>query len=96
MNTLRVLAQSGRWKVASSYAALMLVVPMTLLNISLNALLIGLGIYMGMLYTAKLVPSYGSGSIGILIFYLVSALFGIGMYYSSQSLNPMENTRLVR
>lgn len=89
-NNFRESIQTRRWQVASAYAAIMLVVPMTLLRIALNAFLIGLGIYIGKLYTAKLIPSFGSGSIGILALYLVSALFGIGMYYIARSLKYLE------
>ncbi|KAF2736185.1 hypothetical protein EJ04DRAFT_551426 [Polyplosphaeria fusca] len=60
------LIAEERWKVPSVYAAIMLVVPMTLLNVALNAFLVGLGIYLGKLYTAQLVPSYGSGSLAAL------------------------------
>lgn len=68
----------------------MLVVPMTLLNWALNAFLIGLGIYLGKLYTSKLVPSYGKGSLGILISFLISAVVGIGAFYIPQSLKQQE------
>lgn len=96
INILRELVERGRWKVASAYAAIMLVVPMTLLKVALNAFLIGLGIYLGKMYTANLIPSYGFGSIGVLVFYLVSALFGIGMYYVTQSLKYLESSPLER
>jgi len=82
------------WKVASAQAAIMLVVPMTLLNLALNSFLIGLGIYLGKLYTANLVPSYGKGSLGILIFFLGSAVLGIGAFYIPQSLKQQESVLL--
>lgn len=85
------LIAEERWKVPSAYAAIMLVVPMTLLNVALNAFLIGLGIYLGKLYTAELVPSYGSGSLGILIIYIATALFGIGMFYTPQISKAIED-----
>jgi hypothetical protein len=85
-----------KWKVASAYAAILLVVPRTLLSLALTAFLAGLGVYLGMVYTADLVPAYGRGSVGILIFYLVSAILGIGMYYSANSLKYFESTPLLR
>lgn len=80
--------------VASPYAAVMIVVPRSLLNVALNAFLMGLGIYLGKLYTAKLVPEYGLGSVGILTFYLVSALCGIAMYSIPQSLHSRETSKV--
>ncbi|OAG07874.1 uncharacterized protein CC84DRAFT_1256840 [Paraphaeosphaeria sporulosa] len=85
------LIAEERWKVPSAYAAIMLVVPMTLLNVALNTFLIGLGIYLGKLYTAELVPSYGSGSLGILIVYIATALFGIGIFYTPQISKAIED-----
>lgn len=72
----------------------MLVVSMTLLNLALNAFLIGLGIYLGELYTTNLVPSYGEPSLGILIFFLISAVVGIGAFYIPQSLKQQGNNLL--
>jgi len=93
---LDYMLKMRKWKVASAYATILLVVPKTLLSVALNTFLVGLGIYMGMLYTAKLVPTYGSGSIGILVFYLVSAFVGIGMYYLANTLKYLEGTPLLR
>ncbi|KAF2684102.1 hypothetical protein K458DRAFT_443093 [Lentithecium fluviatile CBS 122367] len=83
-------------KVASAYAAIMLVLPFNVLGYSLGTFLMGMGIYLGQLYTERLVPSYGSGSIGILAFYLVSFLFGIGMYSVAEFLKSRESAPLVR
>ncbi|KAI0100913.1 hypothetical protein GGR51DRAFT_531374 [Nemania sp. FL0031] len=83
--------QMQRWKIASPYAAILLVVPMTLLNISLNTLLMGLG-----LYTAQLVPTRGFESIGIVVIYLVSALFGIMYHYAPLNLKLLEAAPLKR
>lgn len=91
---MKRVIEAQLWKVASPYAAIMLVVPMTLLSSALNTFLIGMGIYLGKLYTAKLIPSYGNGNLGILLLYLCSALFGIGMYYIPESLKQQEATPL--
>ncbi|KAF2640477.1 hypothetical protein P280DRAFT_543199 [Massarina eburnea CBS 473.64] len=85
-----------KWKAASPHAAVMLVVPMTLLKVALNTFLIGLGIYLGKLCTAKIIPSYGTGSVGILVFYIVSTLSGIAMYYVAQNYKYLERARLER
>jgi hypothetical protein len=90
------MLEMQKWKVASAYAAILLVVPRTLLSLALTAFLAGLGVYLGMVYTADLVPAYGRGSVGILIFYLVSAILGVGMYYSANSLKYFESTPLLR
>ncbi len=74
INELRQLVDVERWKVPSVYAATMLAAPKSVLGFTLSTFLIGLGIYLGKLYTAQLTPSYGSRSIGILAFYLVSVV----------------------
>lgn len=84
----------GRWKVPSANAAIMLVAPMMLLRVALNAFLIGLGIYLGKLYTAELLPAYGKGAIGILTFYIVSAVLGLSVYYISEALKLREDAPL--
>jgi len=93
---LRELFEEEKWKVASAYAAMMLVVPMTLLKVALNAFLVGLGIYLGRLCTKRLVPAYGSGSYGTLVFYLCGAVFSIGYYYTTQTMKHLEDDQLKR
>jgi hypothetical protein len=66
------------------------------LSIALTTFLVGLGLYLGKMYTAELVPTYGAGSIGILVFYLVSAVVGIGMFYLPETLKYFESTPLLR
>ncbi|KAF9700060.1 hypothetical protein EKO04_001375 [Ascochyta lentis] len=85
-----------QWQIASPYAAIMLVVPMILLRIALNAFLFGLGIYLGLLYTANLIPTYNSGSIAILTFYVGSTLFGLATCYFAQTLKHIEQRPLAR
>ncbi|KAJ8125615.1 hypothetical protein O1611_g8024 [Lasiodiplodia mahajangana] len=88
------IVEKENWKVASPYAAILLIIPKTLLNVSLNAFLIGLGVYLGELYTAELTPSYGSGSIGILVSYLASVLFGTVIHHAILSLKTLEGASL--
>ncbi|KAH7384449.1 hypothetical protein BKA66DRAFT_569702 [Pyrenochaeta sp. MPI-SDFR-AT-0127] len=90
LNTWRNHVEAGRWKVASPYAAMMMVVPMGLLKIAINTFLIGLGIYLGELHTANLIPSHGSGSVAILVFYIASGIFGLSIFYIPQSLKQLE------
>jgi hypothetical protein len=93
---LRTVVESDNWQVASPYAALMLVAPMLLLQVALNAFLVGLGIYLGELVTARLIISYGSGSVGILVFYLVSTLFGLALFYVAQGVKSLDDVWLKR
>jgi len=78
-------------KVPSVHSAVMLVIPMYLLNIALSTFLTGLGVYLGKLYTAKLIPSYGSGALGILIVYVITALTGLAVFYVARSFKYLEN-----
>ncbi|KAJ4324483.1 hypothetical protein N0V94_001223 [Neodidymelliopsis sp. IMI 364377] len=74
----------------------MLVAPIVLLRIALNAFLCGLGIYLGLMYTARLIPPYGSGSVAILAFYLGSSLFGLIIYYAAQTRKHAEHRPLAQ
>ncbi|KAJ4247808.1 hypothetical protein NW762_013017 [Fusarium torreyae] len=59
----------------SPVAAIMLAAPSGLLGLSLNAFLIGFGIYLGCVHGGNLIPEYGKrGSLGILIFYIVAVI----------------------
>jgi hypothetical protein len=96
MGKLNKITNEGRWTVPSAPAAIMLVVPMTLLNAALGFFILGLGIYLGKLYSANLIPSYGAGSIGILVCYILAVVFGLYMYYSPLSLKSTEAIPLTR
>ncbi|KAI8934512.1 hypothetical protein NX059_008212 [Plenodomus lindquistii] len=89
------LVEEGKWTVASSPAATMLVVPRTLLNIALNSFLIGLGIFLGMLGHAELKDAYGDW-IGVLAFYAFSAVSGILMYYIPRHHAHRDSMRTLR
>jgi hypothetical protein len=88
--------EQGKWQIASPYAAIMLVAPIVLLRIALNAFLCGLGIYLGILSTTRLIPTYGSGSSAILALYLGSSLFGLIIYYGAQTRKHAEHRPLAR
>jgi uncharacterized membrane protein YedE/YeeE len=68
-------------RVPSLYAAILLVLPSQLLNLSLGAFFVGLGIYLGFLCTRDLREVAGPESaLAILIFYIVSTAVFLGMY----------------
>ena len=85
-----------RWQAPSAFSAIMLIVPITLLKISLNAFLIGLGIYFGEAYTHDLIPSYKAGNLAILIIFVVVSTLGVAMYYIPESFKRLEVAPLER
>jgi hypothetical protein len=90
LEALKQLLDDNTWKVPSPFAALMLSAPMILLKISLTAFLVGLGVYLGKLCLARLFLTYGSGSIGILVFYIASASFGLAIFYIAQGVKILD------
>lgn len=90
VRTIDLKLSQGKWRVPSASAAMMIIVPMSLLNIALNAFLFGLGIYLGKVFTADLIPSYGTGSLGILIVFAITSLIGIAMFYMAQASKDLE------
>lgn len=86
------LSSANRWQVASWPAAMMLVAPVRLLILALNAFLIGLGIYLGIVYTAQLNPFPGTnGSLAVLIFYLIATSYGLALFYTPQGFQTLES-----
>jgi hypothetical protein len=75
---------------------MILVVPMTLLKMSLNAFLIGLGIYFGKVYTSNLTPSYKTGNLAILIIFVLISTLGIVMRYVPEGFKKAEDDPLER
>ncbi|KAI3319766.1 hypothetical protein HD806DRAFT_508951 [Xylariaceae sp. AK1471] len=66
---------------ASVLAAIEVASPAGFLGLSLNAFIIGLGIYLGCVYTDDLISQYGrGGSLGILIFFLIASALGTFVY----------------
>lgn len=91
ISELNQILLEEKWKSASCYSAIMLVTPMKLLNISLNAFLVGLGIYLGEVYTAQLIPQYRTGAIGLLIVFILASLVGIALFYIPERLKRIES-----
>lgn len=88
------LAQSNsrnRPKRASVHTAVLLTAPAYLLSLALAALVIGLGIHLGHVYKARPKPTFGTdGSLGILIFYIVS------MSYLTATMKQLESAPIKR
>ncbi|KAK4159932.1 hypothetical protein QBC43DRAFT_326355 [Cladorrhinum sp. PSN259] len=79
---------------ASAISAIMLASPPGMLNLSLNTFLVGLGVYLGSVYTRDLIPEFGKGgSLGLLVFYLVAATIGTFLYTFPQLLKASERFR---
>ncbi|THX48282.1 hypothetical protein D6D06_09183 [Aureobasidium pullulans] len=75
-------AQEFRWKTASFNAAFMIKVPSLLLNWSVSAFLIGLGIYLGCLWIPDTSASRKrDGSLGVLLFYIATTIGGLLLYF---------------
>ena len=80
-----------RWERASVHAALMIKIPALLLNWSVGAFLVGLGIYLGCTWTRKLDPSESQGSsLGTLIAYIVVTGVGLLLFFLSVLLKYLE------
>jgi hypothetical protein len=61
---------------------MMLVAPMKLLKISLGAFILGLGVYLGFVFSDRLIPSFGLvGSVVVLVAYLATTLYGLAIFY---------------
>jgi hypothetical protein len=80
-----------RWERASVHAALMIKIPALLLNWSVGAFLIGLGIYLGSFWIRRLDPSQTqSSSLGVLIVYIVITGVGLLLFFVSVLLKYLE------
>lgn len=74
--------EKHRWKHASFYSCASLSTPPELLNSSMGAFLVGLGIYLGCVWTQDLDPVAGkTASRALLICYVTVAALGIGRFY---------------
>lgn len=88
---LESVLSAYRWKTASPNAALMLVAPAQLLTLALNAFIIGLGIYLGFVWTSKLIDFPGTdGALAVLIIYIVITLYGLALFYIPSALKDLE------
>ncbi|KEF51910.1 uncharacterized protein A1O9_11899 [Exophiala aquamarina CBS 119918] len=74
--------EGHRWKRASFYSCAILSIPPELLNASMGAFLVGLGIYLGCLWAQDLDPISGkTAPRALLICYLLVAALGLGRFY---------------
>lgn len=74
--------EGHRWKHASFYSCAILSTPPELLNASMGAFLVGLGIYLGCVWEQDLDPISGTtASRALLICYVVVAVLGLGRFY---------------
>lgn len=74
--------EQHRWKHASFYSCAILSTPPELLNASMGAFLVGLGIYLGCVWAQDLDTVSGkTASRALLICYVIVAALGIGRFY---------------
>ncbi|EEY22682.1 conserved hypothetical protein [Verticillium alfalfae VaMs.102] len=84
-------ARPGLTREASALAAILLSAPSGLLVLSLNAFVIGLGIYLGCTYTDNLISDLGrGGSLGVLVFYIVASATATFLYTFPQIVKSSE------
>jgi hypothetical protein len=94
---LKPLVSEGRWRKASFNAALMIKIPALLLNWSVGAFLVGLGIYLGFFFSKNPDPSQSHGaSLGILITYIVITALGLLLFFTSRLLKYLEGAPIRR
>jgi hypothetical protein len=87
----------NRWKIASSASAMMLATPTQLLTLALNAFIIGLGVYLGCIYSANLIPALTpSGSLAVLILYILVTWYGLAIVYIPSALKGLESAAAER
>jgi hypothetical protein len=74
--------QEHRWKHASFYSCAILSTPPELLNSSMGAFLVGLGIYLGTVWAENLDRVAGKTAAGaVLICYIVVAVLGLARFF---------------
>ncbi|KAF2091409.1 hypothetical protein K490DRAFT_7694, partial [Saccharata proteae CBS 121410] len=84
-------------KTTSFYAALMIKIPVILLNYAVAAFLVGLGIYLGCVATSGLNgPSSKTDSMAVLIFYCLVTALGLLLYGVPSVLKMMEYVHVRR
>ena len=94
---LRQLVNEKRWVRASFNAALMIRIPSLLLNWSVGAFLVGLGIYLGSSWTQRLDASqHQSSSLGVLITYIVVTGIGLLLFFVPMLLKYLEGAPIRR
>ncbi|THX67174.1 hypothetical protein D6D05_09943 [Aureobasidium pullulans] len=93
--TIENFAQEFKWKTASFNAAFMIKVPSLLLNWSVGAFILGLGVYLGCVWRPDGL-SERNGSLGILITYLITTVGGLLLYYVPKAGKILESSTLRR
>ncbi|THW77556.1 hypothetical protein D6D18_09888 [Aureobasidium pullulans] len=90
-------ARECKWKTASFNAAFMIKVPSLLLNWSVGAFILGLGVYLGCVWRPDGIsdPSR-NGSLGVLITYLITTVGGLLLYYVPNAGKILESSTLRR
>ncbi|THX28372.1 hypothetical protein D6D10_09217 [Aureobasidium pullulans] len=90
-------ARECKWKTASFNAAFMIKVPSLLLNWSVGAFILGLGVYLGCVWRPDGIsdPSR-NGSLGVLITYLITTVGGLLLYYVPNTGKILESSTLRR
>jgi hypothetical protein len=79
------------WGVASFNAAFLIKVPALLLNFSVGAFLVGLGIYLGFSWTRNLDSSQSkSNSLGVLLTYIIVTALGLVLFFLPTLLKYLE------
>jgi hypothetical protein len=75
----------------------MLTAPAELLALSLNTFIVGLGIYLGIVYTNNLIPLPGTnGSLAVLMFYVLAAAYGFALFFVPSALKYVESAPFAR
>ncbi|THX23239.1 hypothetical protein D6D12_08542 [Aureobasidium pullulans] len=95
--TIEGFAQQFKWKTASFNAAFMIKVPSLLLNWSVGAFILGLGVYLGCVWRPDGIsdPSL-DGSLGVLVTYLITTVGGLLLYYVPKAGKILESSTLRR
>ncbi|THX96142.1 hypothetical protein D6D03_08897 [Aureobasidium pullulans] len=90
-------ARECKWKTASFNTAFMIKVPSLLLNWSVGAFILGLGVYLGCIWKpdGKSSP-WRNGSLGVLITYLITTIGGLSLYYIPKACKILESSPLRR
>ncbi|THY43915.1 hypothetical protein D6C90_08436 [Aureobasidium pullulans] len=90
-------AQECKWKTASFNTAFMIKVPSLLLNWSVGAFVLGLGVYLGCVWKPDEKSSpWRNGSLGVLITYLITTVGGLLLYYVPKAGKILESSTLRR
>ncbi|GAB7349073.1 hypothetical protein MBLNU459_g8032t1 [Dothideomycetes sp. NU459] len=81
-----------RWKMASINAAIMLSVPGFLLNVSVATFLVGLGIYLGFVFTNNFLPDAGTNAaLAVLLVYIIASSLGLLLFFIPYGLKVVES-----